>query len=1322
MAVPNIEALLRIAERIRPPRPEQKQAVRLKSTEAADLRKPQPPQALKERNFKRGRKRTEVPLSSALDIPLSDRMHSYIKDFVEAEHGGVRSPMAEYKLAHELKVLAVIGQLDPHETLRVIDQIASQYTGDKTEMRKYQTLVRELLLIAPDTAAERSEVVNQAKQQLEKSAQADDINPEQRDEMVKVLDQEMGEVQKILQQQKEDPRLIDIEEYSSPQARIRAVEANDHIERSISSERMMKQLDAVAENVVEDFNIPEEDATRLVTNIEDVKRTRGREYQDVPHHISDKLKDINVRLVPAQQEITHIREKYLETETDASGKVKKRVMPAELKSLIDETEAGIGGYDPANPAESRDPRKIPADSLNERINHLEGEGLLASEQATTFRTALRIFAEKAQLAEMAQDIPDSYRLREVGIAGENYRWYTLATNPEKFMKALMEHPDKNAFYHEFRQGVEGVTQHLLSVIDSDFTQFSDQIFSQLIYEPIYNSISVGLNGIQNQIRNLELKGESIDVVIEKFHRKKHKEMPTIFELSGAIEDLRIWVSDEKFIKRYTHNVYVLMLSHNYESFAKYAEQVPTGLIQRLFENNPELELAKNQHVSYVWARHGLNNWKSLHEIFTPGVDGKIAVDEYVRRKLETQTNLSSTDIQRLTHLARGVALGVTMEDIDVILQSGPVLSGKTGASSLTQQFGPIHWNPFMTPRRFFADFPFPRHEFMFRRIGKTGFRWRNVAAEIEEAQKVMQERATKERSRFYTDQEVESDGVVFADMFALMMQSGGWGNRRYRWRGEVGLEHFMYVDIEHNGKTVRIDDINKIAKLPKSQKLEKLDEIIRRIAIADPQAANGLLEQWYGRGWVDKKGRGELRRTVWNRVLKDIAPQAALVLEKDLIFSEPMQKILKRFMKDDDFKDLLEIIEITIDGKKQTKIVFKPETPTDGNEHASNILEELILDSEAVSAFLIYAASGDDDRGGELYTKTMKDLGDTDAWYEALYSAPERRPKSITSEEAARLRARRVQKFMTELRSNFSEALIEGKVDAFYVPYNDPRTNKPKLVTIPALGDVLLTISFPSQYGIKREMEWSQMGDRVLARLVGDSETTGQSWTEIFKSLRDTIFDISAMPEKAQEAHFIPLLETIRKQLANPTQDVHGTASPEIIQAQVYMAGYAVIDQVLAWFDRGTAARHFGASLFAKLWHPLAPYTSWENWKTQSTQAEIESQVVRKVIDLAVHYNLIAPTLGHIITDSDFKHIGPFRYQVPIDHWENIRIGGKELPIKRPVLKQKTPWNAARLQMERGGLNFNLALDIVPKWIGIVMLLLILAALQKSTTDTEGQK
>lgn len=755
-----------------------------------------------------------------------------------------------------------------------------------------------------------------------------------------------------------------------------------------------------------------------------------------------------------------------------------------------------------------------------------------------------VLPEKGRLESLVQHLDErldleeangrlSYdRLAQAGLEPGGKEWFDLIANPHKFLTALTTLEYKGERFkdvQEFMENVEkrtkDVAKQFLAAVDSDDYQFMSELFTSLIHEPFYNDYVANLETLINRISEMEQAGQVTRVTREVWDRKLRREVlqkdaqgNESITLSQYLRQIKDWVREEKVRKRLTHDGYVLYLTHNFEYFSKMANSIEMASLDSLFaEEGKMLDVALAAYDGYAQKEYGMNYYMAPEGVFTRNERGIIPADEHaaqVLRQQFTKEELSERDLKRLVKLARGAAHVMTGEVPDLTTSSdGP--KADAHGRQLTEHYGNTAHNMLNTMKRFLMDVPFLKHAFMYVPIGQkhSFLRPRWVPTEIKKAEKLTELRANRGRSRFFTFDEFENKGVCLMDSFEGLLQTGFWGNRGYRWRGEQAYMH-LYVQ---KGSDVA-GSYNSEQPNTKAIKANlDFEKTVRNLMVANPQAAMSIMEMWHGRGLIEQSDLFTLREMVWQR-LRAVAPQSFVVLERDMLDHNKLGK----------WKNMDEAA-----------------------------LSQIILDAETITRNILNRTTADS-------APTLAVLQNDEDWRNALTPNVEARYAGFET------RVQNAREFMETLRDQAVDDMIQGNRGAWSDTDYASQVKALKKIsftrTMPA-----------HYRSYVREMNFAATGNRTIGRLVGDSDTMGAAFKEIvLGELKQVVLDMQGDPEKVKDAKYRTVVAVIRK-YADAVQSVHGTESKEDKIAAVYHAAYILDSAFVGWFNKGTLSRALGS-------------------------------------------------------------------------------------------------------------------------------------------------
>ena len=1325
--------------------------------EYQDKKDPPKEQDLKE--YTDGKTKDTAPRAHALSrVKIRKAIYEdIIKQVLDAEKLGISAPEVDAKVIEFVSRLAHYGRIKPQEALDVIAALGGVNHADlaalhipttildgknqpiEVEVPIYARAVNEVLNQAADLD-DRREMVAASSQMLTEAEKAGALNAGASKAIVEVLE---GEAESIRQEY-----IVDPDHLESVIAQRWVEEMRREYRNKITLQENPDQLKHVEHELEEDKRIPENDRNRLVDALAEQKIEASRQQMDVVKDLQQEWQRNEVGITKMHQELLEEQGKkydgYDEVENKQGKKVKQmKKAPPEINQFMTDLTAAIGFWDSTNPDLSRPLRanELPIDGLRKRLEQLVLDGHLTAAEGARHSTLIDRIAIRGRMVRTDRDFTMGDVLR-AGLREEHSITYQMATDPDRFMLAFEQLPTLEAkaqFVKNFRTQIGRMADDLLSVIDSDPNAFADQTFNQLIHEPVYNKMVDGLLKIQNELLRWEQRtGSGLKITEREFNLEHVRKVgiernqvdPDLvshedkeIDPHNFLEKLRGEIIRKRTWKRYNHNVKVMIGTHNFESWQKYAETIHTEEVSKLFETEPLLEIATSAHEEYVFVRYGMSFWKAPLDVFVATrTTDQPAVDAHVRDVLMRIPALRDNP-QKIDELVgmSWVAMSTLLTDMDIVLTSGaPHLSGPT------QPYGPIHYNPLITAvKRFHAELITAAgdlgYHFLGVKMNSNRRKYRSPAEEMYEGEKYMKSLDKRERDRVITFDEFEKSGLPLVELLHdFVIMSGGLGNRMLSWRGAAIDKYFIH---------------DRAGKLDRSASIANLMRI-------NPQFANAYITRWYAGKEIGKTECRALRTQVWNYVLKGIAPQAAVILSRDLLFHDKLARLKLKF--DGRVVSIRELAESWARSQlpdSHEKFVDDPR------------LTQLILDSETVTRWLL---NGSD---GLKKMETMEVLGNDNAkWAQALMFNLEKLPQGMTREQVLE-RAGRVRLFMQTIRDQVADGLIKNGVN---LQIADVGTRKETIdgktqdvadikyisKKIGAWQDAIHIRSFPGHYTVRRYTEWEKMGERFVARLLGDNSKLVETFGKGFTEHKANVIAMQEEPEKMKEMKFAPIRKS-HEDLAEMLRQVHGSLSNIELQSSVHMMSYILHEAYIKWFHKGSGFKYIP---FDPLGWPiirnLFRESTWVHTATESTASEMESQETRIMIDKAIDANLIAPYHGYrtmknrwindVVNDAfPALQLGrflpkrrmPYHELKPAGEVLEDMLGRKEilgfklenLKFPLPVLAPRSPYNAYRLRKATGAEDWNLALNIAPEYVMLAMILLTIAALQKSFEENSKE-
>lgn len=1252
--------------------------------------------------FTSSKSKQESPRAHAVKkLKLRDRIYRDIIEqiLLQEEKTGVNrvsdTLMAslDFQAAKTMTDLALEQHVDRHEALDVVSALATVYKNNPDELSKYKLLMDQILNGAWDYQ-ERQEMISETNNFLTDSIQDNTVDSMS----AQTVSQSLAEINTAINQE----YIVSPDQMVSERGK-RELEKIRKEKRNIRlADENPEALKKLREDVEKNTRLHDADRDRLAAALNKKEQARSQQQAGVPKEYLKAYMDIDKELgAKFNAYAKAAREKYENAHPPQE-------VPAGLKSFLQRFEENVrlsryipsglenelgDKYKPGKEQIFR-PNQVNLAELRKDLEQQLAAGVISPELAGELSGLVPLIEHRAMLQPDIEKYRGAERAMAAGLPEEMIPIFKDAVNPKDFLDRLekMATPEQQAeAIANFKTDVENMAKKLLAVLDSDRKQFAENIFNQLIHEPVYNEIVDGLRTFSNELIQRERDGR-LKILIHdanyEYDQQTRQYVKKDINPSLVISKLKDWATRERNMRRYLHNTRVMLETHNFESWQKYAELIEQNDIALFFLENPILERAIQIRKGFIYGKYALNGWKAPEDVFEKQLDTQeIAVDSHVKEDL-VQLGIPAEEADRLTSLA-WATMGITLEDVDVILNAGP--SGK-GAKGLIQPYGPISFNPMITIRRFNADqiFAGPNegmgYTFLMSKVmhGPKGFRL--VAQEYYDAESYKKFLDDHERSRIFTYAELEKEGIPFIEAFQdFMSQAGGFGNRWWSWRGE-----YSYADILEGIKpgcapALRIQAITKLAEV-------------------NIQFANALATRWYFSGAVDKRLNGQLREVIFKRLLQEIAPQAGIYLENNLLHHEKLGKLKMQIAGSRDGQNFSD---------------FK------NDKHK---LETLMMDAEKISAYLL---SGHD---GEADGQKLSDLGnDLAIWKKALFG--DHPPQGINNAEVI-TRVINVRNFM----QFFSRVVAPDAIKGCTV-HIDGKPNKP--VKINAFGQTPYIRAFPN-YTRMRDIRWNQMGHRVTARMLGDINTLiSKGFAPGFEKIRAAVILMQDNPDEMKKANFEPFLKAL-DEISIALIGVHGGSSSVEMTAQAQLTSYVLGEMWANFFERATIEKHTPLNLLSLPGiHIIARFSSWVHLATNSTKAEIEAQEVRRISDRMVDRTLIGASYGYttlknlwmadLLDDrynTKFFSRGPlnalFKVKVPFSEWVPlIRTGNKTIDkffgdIGYPRFARKTRWNAGNFNRAHGATGPDVVLDMAEGIWPWVLLLLVSSAITRSQEEEKS--
>lgn len=1203
-------------------------------------------------------------IEKAMRIKLSTDVNDrFVRPLVEANRAGVDYKDLYVDVAKTISVEAVYGHLHPQEALDTIVHLAST---DLNKVQDYTRSIRDVLVFGCKNSKAREAMVKNAKKLLQTSLDKKNISSAAHTRLNGLLDDIRDGIEKRFDLFKRkdlispnDSRLVSVA------SRLLCDELGTKLadESRLSADILKKIFAEVTANTLLSHTEIEIFTALLSEKMKAVAaRLDHLDGQDLEnwHFLEAKSREVGVQLDRLRAKFKGIG--------GGSNHPSSPDMPSDLNNLLSLFDSATSG-NYVDPDPTQPPRRMLFNSPEYKsiLGSLQGRlenfvranpGVLIPEDINKLYEHIDVLRSRADFSERAQMVLDrngDYRLDSMGIKGELKQFYKLLTGDQQdfevYMQreiaeyinahrssgrseAVLRQEANDHFAHKIHTGVKKFVLQALSIIDTDETQFSEHIFTSLVHEPIYNSLTQSLAGLSGYFRDIELKmarelrsGSVAKIHVTEFDPDSGRDGAWIRReksLSELFDHLSEYVSYTKDQKSYAHNVYVLGRTNQWDKFAQYAHSVDTKRINDLFRENPAMGLAVNAHQAYLNHVLGLNGWKHVQHIYT--VDpktGSIPIDAYVREVLEQQTNLSSEERKHLATMAKGICLGTLQRTMD--LNAGP----GEGGLQLNEMYGPQNaYDKILLMRRFNMGGPFGKaHVFLWKRLGgkdQTGSKPYN---EWVEANELMNLRKHREHSLIYSDEELERKGLAFLDMGpAILQQAGGLGKRKVSWRRNM-LGRF-------NGKMKALADVEKLARV-------------------NPQAANALVEKEFGHVTLsDKAGieaRSAARKVVLDR-LADIAPQAFISMDRDLIDLRYTDQGGQTSLREQ-FLGASGNAGEKLSDTQQQKLM---QLVMDAETISQHLLNGLDAHGQPVLRDFSYLEVDDSPSGGKSISEK---------WFQAMFpNIPYDAGGSSPEVQAAFARVKETREFMLAIRNRMSDTIINKGYTHHVRLTKDDGSIQEFDESIVSWASARLINNFPAHYNVDRLMDYGKGGDRWVGRMVNDNATLAAGFDKWMGELGKLVETVQASGNrKMDESAYIPLTEAI-KEYADSIKSVHGPESPEYDSASVHHASWITASMYIDWFNRDSLLRHIPAGQY------MSRFSSWVSIMTGFKDSEIESQRARTIVNVFAKRGYIAPA-HTVVYNPDPK---------------GRKILGITMPSLHKAEFRRSPWNAADLYRHSG--------------------------------------
>lgn len=1012
-----------------------------------------------------------------------------------------------------------------------------------------------------------------------------------------------------------------------------------------------------------DKTIPEADRQEILRDINKiVKRLRVQEmmkehkYEDLPKSYEGELRRSATRTREARIVIAEIND-------DLQGK-EPRARPANVGSLLNEftssLDPGYGG-------------RLSAERLEQRLNQVQQQlrsspDTEAQQVAATLEklrgaidTVRRQDAIYSSIDQLRRDRTLDPHLEQVGIRDKELQdIYNLVKSPKTFIEHLrkLSPADRDAEIKKFNINVRHLASKLLSVVDADHERFFDEIFTPLYHDPVYNNLVDGLNELQNTLKGLENKPE----------------------VEGG---LRIKTEFEFF-------------DRNKQFFSKKAERI-------------DLSEAIGSLKKFVTAEKEFKRY--FHNMYSLTL---------TRAPLESYVNYANH---------------VPTEAIQLLLEENPELES---AIRYHMQYLRVYQGfleNWKTPREhpYIPDPNDPAHEIPVDKFVKNQIRKFGIAG-LE---------AAGLEHRHLEEWEIERLSamargfVLFANGEALdTLASGGprgdnqftqfWGPlhefnpmrfHAFRWFANIFGQHEL-MHYAPNGEEFALggrfnifetffdphgmkpwDPKEIIVKADKLKALRKTKEPPRIVTEKMVREGIPLIEdeRFFGTGLIKERGgwRHDMVKDLYMNLDGSIRPE---FLNPD--GSKNYEAILKTIMRVDLFVANRLLEDWYAEGQMTTNPTFRREQR---NIYRKMILERLrniapqeflilenalmqhkelkgysrekvkdmMLGTSRITDYLLGNTVGD-------FTPTIIDLTDTH-WQEIF--TEKGIPEGMTQQQYIK----EMKDFIEKLRVVASDA-IDGRTG---ITLNDMDGK------LEPWKEAVRIRSFPTYLEVKRNSNWHNLGPFAVGRAFGDANKISKTYWEVLPAIRSTLLDYQTNPDKAKHDRFQAYFGLVRK-LYDAYDEVHGKSNNAVDRASVYKVGYQLSMMGLKYFQKSIWARTPGAGRVVSY---LDPMSSWAHYSAgRGGVLELDEQMCRVWADTAEKLNLFAPSHG-VVVDAKPRKLFGF------------------IPAGNSLTYRRTNWNGARFRREGGATNIHVTVDILRSYIPLVIGLIVLAAITKSTEE-----
>ena len=1182
-----------------------------------------------ERRLKSRKRKDEDPLAFVLDIPLSEHVYqNFVRDLVELQTPGAGVNSVIEMTASTLAKAALHREVNPQEALEVVTHLAGLYSNDAVSRDKILKYARDIIEYAPTGAQERQQMVQEAQRRLHQSVMNRNVTATEAQEPLTYVERERQVIETDLATTRDtlvnnrlegtaktapsNKRYLDIDELSSFEAKEVAIDINDALRNNTITMENPVEVEKLRKKALEDKRIPEKDVQRVLEHLTYRQNDAAvavsglsREYQDYKRVVGEKDRLANRSLKEVNEGLADEFQRNSET------------LPPEITAFLSKLQMATntsiyvyGEHDKLLDQQVRVENPL-APVIAEFAALKAGPyGSYLARYEAQINQAIAAKKEMEGISQRIREMNIDPHLEQVGVSddkeGSLKRAYERVRRTDTFIE-LLEEAERTGNYEEFIKtfttDVKRISDQLLDVSDSDYEVFFDHLFTQFWHEPIHNNLVTGLSKISKRLADIENADHSKIKYIElkdtkgEFNYKTKKYDPKKVRLSEYFNMVRDQIAEDKEFRRYTHNIYVLMLNRSpLETYKNYANSVKTNSIDKLLVENPELERAIRLHMGYLRTQFGLNGWKTpVESIYSTNIQThQIPIDQYVIERLkESRPDLKESELFRYAALARGYVLGISWEAVDVMASGAPVAEGPEGAGRFTGFFGPLNSINFNRYVLYRWSSSVPSYDYLYTDVNGEGNElglW-NVATQTAKAKEIQEARKTKEPPRIVTD-EMAKHMPFIEDTYHM-----GTGGLEIRWGWRKRMFNHL---IQHPTE-------NRLLGKTKEERIE----VINRLKTVNLSVANRYIEDWRGGAEpISMQERNKLRKIVLDH-MRLIAPQEFLVLDNDLLHHKSLAGIFK---------------------KADGSVVARP-------EERSALINELMLDAGQVTDYLLEKTVGDT-------VMTLEGL--TDDVMRQIFGKPRYKGEGhfeTNDEYLARLK--RVKLFMTRQMKDVAQTAIDGgsiEIDG-------------KVKHIDAWRNAAYIKSFPTHLSVKRNAQWNQIKENVVGRLAGDNDAIAKAIENYWNKMRDIMQEYRANPDRAKQEKFAAALAEI-KAVWNAYDAVHGKMASVEERASSYRVAYQLGMLFDRYFAKSTTARApLGVGTAVSYWDQFSSFAHLDTGMGDVLQ--FDEQIHRVLADQMTKMNLIGPLTGHVPTKFKTIKIGPFRQDFAIA-WDKVKWNGAQ--------------------------------------------------------------